>query len=86
MSRCLSCDAPLTDYESTRKNLNLEFVELCNDCLAAADMEDILLLDRPDLKHHNDARATIDDEDIVDPTLDDLNALEDDYDGFWDER
>ena len=49
-------------------------------------MEDILLLDRPDLKHHNDARATIDDEDIVDPTLDDLNALEDDYDGFWDER
>ena len=86
MSRCLSCDGLLTDYESTRKNLNLEFVELCNDCLSAADMEDILLLDRPDLKHHNDARSTIDDEDIVDPTLDDLNALEDDYDGFWDER
>jgi hypothetical protein len=84
--RCASCDAPLNDYESTRKNLNNQFVELCNDCLSDADMDDILLLDRPDLKHHSDDRATIGDEGIVDPTQDNFNAIEDEYDDFWNER
>jgi hypothetical protein len=52
--RCVSCDLLLTDYESTRKSLRLEFVSLCNDCLSSSDMEDIYLLDRPDLKHADD--------------------------------
>jgi hypothetical protein len=49
-------------------------------------MDDILLLDRPDLKHHSDDRATFEGEGIVDPTQDNLNALEDEYDDFWNER
>lgn len=80
--RCVSCDSLLNDYESTRKNLNNQFVELCNDCLADAGMDDILLLDRPDLKHHSDDRTTFEDQGIVDLTQDNFNALEDDYDDF----
>ena len=80
--RCVSCDALLNDYESTRKNLNNQFVELCNDCLADAGMDDILLLDRPDLKHHSDDRTTFEDQGIVDLTQDNFNALEDNYDDF----
>jgi hypothetical protein len=49
-------------------------------------MGDILLLDRPDLKHHSDDRATIGDEVRVDHTEDNLNALEDEYDDYWNER
>lgn len=52
--RCESCDGLLSDYEATRKNLKLEFVGLCNDCLASSDMEDVFMLDRPDLKHADD--------------------------------
>lgn len=80
--RCVSCDSLLNDYESTRKNLNNQFVELCNDCLADAGMDDILLLDRPDLKHHSDDRTTFEDQGIVDLTQDNFNALEDNYDDF----
>ncbi len=52
--RCLSCDGLLSDYEATRKNLKLEFVGLCNDCLSSSDMDDVFMLDRPDLKHADD--------------------------------
>ena len=45
-------------------------------------MDDILLLDRPDLKHHSDDRTTFEDQGIVDLTQDNFNALEDDYDDF----
>ena len=52
--RCDSCDGLLSDYEATRKNLRLEFVSLCNDCLSSSDMDDVFMLDRPDLKHADD--------------------------------
>jgi hypothetical protein len=52
--RCESCDGLLSDYEATRKNLKLEFVSLCNDCLSSSDMDDVFMLDRPDLKHADD--------------------------------
>jgi hypothetical protein len=52
--RCESCDGLLSDYEATRKNLRLEFVGLCNDCLSSSDLDDVFMLDRPDLKHADD--------------------------------
>lgn len=52
--RCESCDGLLSDYEATRKNLRLEFVSLCNDCLSSSDLDDVFMLDRPDLKHADD--------------------------------
>ncbi len=52
--KCLACDGLLSDYEATRKNLKLEFINLCNDCLSGSDMDDVFMLDRPDLKHDSD--------------------------------
>ena len=54
MGRCVSCNEKLSDYEATRKDLRLEFVGLCNECLASSDMHDVMLIDRPDLKHDSD--------------------------------
>ena len=31
--RCRACNTELTDYESTRKDTNGEFFDLCSDCL-----------------------------------------------------
>ncbi len=52
--KCLACDGLLSDYEATRKNLKLEFISLCNDCLSGSGMDDVFMLDRPDLKHADD--------------------------------
>ena len=69
--RCASCNETLSDYEATRKDLHLEFISLCNTCLFSSDMEDVLLLDRIDLKHHADDLSRFEDEGLVDYTLDD---------------
>ena len=68
--RCVSCDETLSDYEATRKDLHLEFVSLCNECLAGSEMNDIYLLDRPDLKHDSD--DVLSDEGL--PYLDDFTT------------
>jgi len=31
--RCRACNTELTDYESTRKDTDGEFFDLCGDCL-----------------------------------------------------
>lgn len=31
--RCLACDKALTDFESTRRDVDGKFVDLCNDCV-----------------------------------------------------
>lgn len=32
MTRCVACDKNLNDYESTRKDLHGNYVDLCNSC------------------------------------------------------
>ena len=32
--RCRACDCELTDYESTRKDDNGEFYDMCSDCFS----------------------------------------------------
>lgn len=52
--RCLSCDAKLTDYESTRKYASSgEFVDLCNHCFSSVS-EYLHTIDRADLEHDED--------------------------------
>ena len=43
--RCRSCDKNLNDYESTRKDENGEYLDLCNTCreisfYAAAELDE----------------------------------------------
>ena len=51
--RCLSCDANLTDFETTRKTLGGVYLDLCNECFIAMD-EDMPTLVREDLLTPND--------------------------------
>ena len=36
--RCRACNVELTDYESTRKDNNGEFFDLCSDCLTEVNI------------------------------------------------
>jgi hypothetical protein len=46
--RCVACDKELNDYESTRKDLHGEYIDMCNHCYGTIK-EDLLSTDRPDL-------------------------------------
>lgn len=51
MSRCLSCNVILNDFESTRKYANTgEYVDMCKRCFNSSDQEGIVVIDRADLK------------------------------------
>jgi len=47
--RCVACDCELTDYESTRKNLRGEYLDMCNHCYLTIK-DDILSIERDDLE------------------------------------
>jgi hypothetical protein len=47
--RCLSCNAALNDFESTRKSVvTAEYIDLCEHCFSTV-ADDILTVDREDL-------------------------------------
>ncbi len=46
--RCISCDAELTDFESTRRYESGEFLDLCNECHSQAG-DEIVTINRMDL-------------------------------------
>lgn len=48
--KCLSCNVTLTDYEATRKYTDGTFLDLCCRCHKKSDMDDISIVDRPDLQ------------------------------------
>lgn len=52
--RCRACNANLSDYESTRKYKNGEYLDLCNHCFST--IKDILndIEDRCDLAEYED--------------------------------
>lgn len=56
--RCLACNIELNDYESTRKDSNGQFMDLCNHCFRASeyefDTDDRLdLIDEADIQYEN---------------------------------
>lgn len=57
MSRCIACNCPLTDIETTRKDIYGDYVELCNVCLYPI---------RKDITLSNNFDLNIIDEDIAD--------------------
>ena len=49
---CKACDCTLTDFESTRKTVKGEYLDLCNDCFD--DIKgDILVIEREDLRYND---------------------------------
>jgi NAD-dependent SIR2 family protein deacetylase len=37
--RCRACDEDLTDQESTRKDTNDDYLDLCNECAGYIDID-----------------------------------------------
>jgi hypothetical protein len=52
--RCISCDAVLNEFESTRRAVSSnDFLDMCSRCFSDID-EDVEVIDRLDLKHESD--------------------------------
>lgn len=65
--RCEACDEPLSDYESTRRSVvTMEYINLCNECVKRIGAENLLTLDRPDLRHQTDDIVLTDDAEAID--------------------
>lgn len=65
--RCESCDEPLSDYEATRRSVvTMEYINLCNECVKRVGAENLLTIDRPDLRHQTDDIVLTDDEEGID--------------------
>lgn len=48
MTRCVACNKNLNDYESTRKDLQGQYIDMCNRCYGEIK-DDVLCVDRADL-------------------------------------
>ena len=48
MTRCVACDKNLNDFESTRKDLNGDYIDMCNKCYSFIK-DDVLSTEREDL-------------------------------------
>ncbi len=48
--KCRACDVILTDFESTRKYETGDYIDLCNHCFFSGVNEDILPVEREDLR------------------------------------
>lgn len=46
--RCIACDKNLNDFESTRKDLRGEYLDMCNECYSYIK-EEVLSVERDDL-------------------------------------
>jgi hypothetical protein len=46
--RCLACNVELSDYESTRKDLHGDYIDMCNHCYGTIK-DELLSTDREDL-------------------------------------
>jgi hypothetical protein len=62
--RCISCNANLNDFESTRKYESGGFVDLCNHCFNASDMRDIGIIERQDLAYSEDVSSEVEVDDM----------------------
>lgn len=48
--KCRACDVILTDFEATRKYETGEFIDLCDYCFYSGVEEDIIPVEREDLR------------------------------------
>lgn len=65
--RCIACNVELNDFESTRKDSNGNFIDMCNYCFRSAEYEfdtnDRLdLLDESDIVYENNSTERYDDD------------------------
>lgn len=51
--RCRSCDCSLSDFESTRKDVNGEYIDMCNGCFHQSDVN-YMVIERGDLAEYDD--------------------------------
>lgn len=59
MSRCIACDANLSNFESTRKIIHItgkiEYPDLCNTCFKVSGLgSQVNVIERSDLSHDMD--------------------------------
>lgn len=57
--RCIACDKELNDYESTRKDLRGEYIDMCNHCYGTIK-DELLSTDREDLLTSESVSDTLD--------------------------
>jgi hypothetical protein len=69
---CTICDKLLNDYESTRKTLDGQYLDMCQDCYTGLDVL-IPTIDRKDLLHEADM-----------PSIEDIFDNYEDYTGYTD--
>lgn len=60
--RCIACDKNLNDFESTRKDLHGNYIDMCNGCYGEIK-DDVLSIERQDLSTT---------EEIIEEVADDL--------------
>lgn len=70
--RCVACNKNLSDFESTRKTPDGEYLDMCNECATIADMH---TEDRFDLMGEADA-AELEVTDVEDFGLDYISGAE----------
>ena len=46
--KCIACDVALNDYESTRKDLNGVYIDMCTPCYMTIK-DDLIVIERDDL-------------------------------------
>lgn len=56
--RCQACDTNLSDYESTRKDLQGRYLDLCNSCFGTVKRE-VLVVEREDLLSEEEAESEV---------------------------
>jgi len=59
MTRCVACDKNLNDYESTRKDLHGNYLDMCNRCYSEIK-ENVLSVEREDLSPTEELESEID--------------------------
>jgi len=52
--KCRACDVILTDFEATRKYESGEYIDLCNHCFFSGVDEEVLAIEREDLRTDNE--------------------------------
>lgn len=52
--RCLACNVVLTDFEATRKYETGSFIDLCNHCFHSGVSENLIYIEREDLRNSNE--------------------------------
>ena len=75
--KCQACDAVLSDFEATRKIMDTdEYLELCNHCFNVSPEDNILTVDRMDLRHVTDDNPGLEFERLDDNDYDSLGVTD----------